>query len=295
MRRNLLLFGYPGIPEGRDLHRIAALLREIEPGILPRVLPDRRLRLRRLRFAARPTMVFCPVALQRFRPLRGAVFQGRALSKSEEYEALERARVPVPRWTRLRKPDLTGFPPYVVVKPDRGMRGAEVRIMRRGRAAERDDPRLLAQEFVYTGPWPVSYRVTTLFGKVIWSWKVEASRSRDPVWNPEAFDRHSGVSVVSSGKGCTFRPHDDEEVLRFGESAHAAFPEVPLLGVDVLRDVRTGRLFVAEVNASGWAWHYSSPTGLKIQREFGIDLEAQFGGFRNVASILAAKTLAAAR
>ncbi len=93
--------------------------------------------------------------------------------------------------------------------------------------------------------------------------------------------------MVSSGQGCTFELFDDPDILSLAERAHAAFPRVPLLGIDILRDAESGQLFVVELNGIGYLWDFSSPTGLSLQRQFGFDLEAQFGGRRRAAAVLA--------
>jgi hypothetical protein len=262
---------------------------------------------KRYLLATRPTFAFSAVPLKYFRPARGAVYQGNPLAKSEEYAALERAGIPVPRYRLLTeqnpRPDVTDLGPYVVVKPDRGGRGALIKIMRSTRARwEPSDTRvaghsdaLLAQEFVYTGPWPVSYRVTTLFGRVLWSLSVEADRNRRPLSGPDAFGREPGMTVVSNSKGCRMALNHDAEIIRFAERAHAAFPDIPLLGVDVIRDHATGKLYVVEVNSSGYVWHFSSPLGLRAQKEFGFSLEGQFDGIRKAARILATKAQELAR
>jgi len=58
---------------------------------------------------------------------------------------LQEAGIPVPRWQVLepdRKPNLTGWGPYVVIKPIGGARGAGVKIKRSGRVlAEETDAR----------------------------------------------------------------------------------------------------------------------------------------------------------
>jgi hypothetical protein len=38
-----------------------------------------------------------------------------------------------------------------------------------------------------------------------------------------------------------------------------AFPRIPILGCDIIREAPTGRLFAIEVNAGGNVWHISSP------------------------------------
>ena len=79
--------------------------------------------------------------------------------------------------------------PYVVVKPTLGGRGDDVRIRKTGRVRYeppesfppehriRKGP-LIAQRFVYTGPWAVSYRVCTFFGRALYCWRVEQSHQK---------------------------------------------------------------------------------------------------------------------
>ena len=261
----------------------------------------------------RPTMTFCPVPIRQFKPWRGPVFQCRRLHKSEEHTALQQADVPLPRW-RVLTPDaapaLDGFGPYVVVKPDWSGRGADVKIVRRGRVRWRppvtdytrrlqgEKGNWIVQEFVYSGLQPVSYRVTTLFGEPLWAWKVQADATRRPLRHRYDF-RHGesagGMSIVSSGKGCTFSLVDDLELAELAKQAHRAFPTIPVLGVDMVRDVETGRLYVIEANAGGFTWHVSSEVGRKIQREFGFDIEGRFGVQQKAARILAEHTRRHAR
>jgi hypothetical protein len=178
--------------------------------------------------------------------------------------------------------------------------GAEVKIKRTRRVVGKPvhtryegESNLLVQEFIYTGRWPVSYRVSTFFGKVLGAWRVEASRDRRPLEGPEAFGREpmdGGISVVSSGKGCTFRLTDDAEVLALAQRAHDAFPDIPLLGVDIVREQPSGRLYVIEVNSCGRTWHFSSERGLSIQRDSGFDLKSQFDALQRAAAVLIEQT-----
>ena len=294
---------HPSFCEIRDQIRAQA------PDIDCHIIEDRRFRAQRWAFASRPTMVFSPVPVGRFRPVRGRVYAGRSLPKSEEYKALEAAGVPVPKWTLLgpdNAPDLSSFSEYVVCKPDRGKRGANVKIKRRGRvrykpradATNSEYDRTLVQEFVYTGRWPVSYRVMSLFGRVLNCWRIEADQRRRPLEGPDAFaggPEGGGRSIVSSAKGSDFSLCDDEEIIAFGTGAHRAFPDIPVLGVDVVRDVRDGRLFVLEVNAIGRVWHLDSEAGRGIQRDHKLDFRKQFGAIERAARVLIERTRAEAR
>jgi hypothetical protein len=289
----------PAVNAASDFLEIAGWISALDPETVVHVVPDVAGADNTSELPDIPTVTVSPAPLRRLRPRRGPVFQGQHVSKSNEYRALQAAGVPVPRWTRLlpnRAPKLEGFPPYVLTKPDFGAQGADVRIERRD-AVQWTPPRTarslnfggpfnprLVQEFVYTGPWPRSHRVVTLFGSVLWADRTEASHDRPPLRDRNAFH---GQSVVSSGRGCTFTLDDDPEVVALGERAHAAFPRVPLLGVDIVRDADTRELYVIEANSLGLTWHFSTPKGLAFQKEFGFDLDAQFDGRRKAARVLA--------
>jgi len=98
------------------------------------------------------------------------------------------------------------------------------------------------------------------------------------------------VSICSSGKGCKFELCNDREVIALGERVHQAFPENPLLGIDIVRDQPSGKLYVIEVNSCGQVWHFNSPPGQNAQAEFYLDFESQFDGIRKAAAILIEQT-----
>jgi hypothetical protein len=304
---NLILIGNQYVNKPEDFEELARWIQEADPRVNVHIWKDEASLSRRCRWALRRTMLFSPVKALKFKLLRGSVFQGGALTKSEEFDALTRAGVAVPSYVVLTEDrpttDLAHLGEYVVVKPDRGGRGANVRVMRASKVHwEEDDEsrcagkssKTIAQKFIYTGPWPVSYRITSLFGNALFALKVEASHDRPPLSGPEAFKKTSGLSIVSNSKRCTFCYTDDAEVIKFAEDAHRAFPTIPLLGVDVIRDAATGKLYVLEVNSGGYVWHFTSRMGLNVQQQFGLNFESQFNGRRKAAKILAAKAMEAA-
>ena len=285
-----------------DFRRIVQLVRELDPEVHAQVLWDKRNSLPRPSLFLRPTVVVSPLRIRHLFWCPGARFQADLLTKSEEYAALEKCDIPVPKWalvTRDHRPSLETFGRYVVCKPDAGAKGAEVKIKRTGRvrwsppannmARRLKADGLLAQEFIYTGPWPVSYRVTTLFGKALFSWRVEADRSRRPLQGPDQWRggaQGGGMSICSSGNACTFQLNNDREIIELGERAHAAFPEIPILGVDIIREEPTGKLYVIEVNSAGDTWHFSGGVGESIQRDAQINFESQFDGINTAAQVL---------
>jgi hypothetical protein len=67
---------------------------------------------------------------------------------------------------------------------------------------------------------------------------------------------------------------------------HGAFPDIPMIGVDIVRDAQTGDLYVLEANALGHNWNFTDA----FTRDFGLDLAEQFDGARKAAYVLAEET-----
>jgi amino acid adenylation domain-containing protein len=294
---NLVLFlGDDGDPD--SYARVARSVEEFDPTIQTAIVKDKP--GWSVELPNRPTLFFSP-ALIRNRPrIPGCIACGYPLSKSEEYLILAEAGISVPRWVTLREdelPNLEGFGDYVVRKPDYGAKGAEVRIVKRERvrwkrvvtSAAGPSPTLLVQEFIYTGLWPVSYRVNTLFGRVLYCIRITGNVSRPALRGPNDFDsRGSGnaVSIVSNVRDSKAEYCNDVEILRFGERAARAFPDLPMLGVDILKEASSGRLLVTEVNALGHNWNLSK----EFRDNFRIDAASQFDGLRKAAYVLAEQT-----
>lgn len=284
--------------DGDSFEKVSRWVEEFDPAIQTEIVEDRPGWSADL--PNRPTLLFSP-ALIRNRPrIPGRIVCGYPLSKSEEYVLLAKSGIAVPRWAHLRvgdTPNLDGFGDYVVRKPDYGAKGAEVRIVKRERvrwkrvvtSAAGPSPTLLVQEFIYTGPQPISFRVNTLFGRVLYSMRISGNPDRPALRGPNDFDaRGSGncVSIVSNVRDSTAEFCNDSEIIRFGEHAASAFPDIPVLGIDVLREAGSGRLFVIEVNSLGHNWNFSK----EFRENFGIDVASQFNGLRKAAYLLAEKT-----
>lgn len=293
-----LISGNTGLVE-RDLKPLASWLELRAPGFTTGAVRTHTLRkvARYLPWLAPRRVVDMHPAPERIRDFAELIC-GRGMPKSEEMAGLERAGVAVPRWKVLQpgeKVTEAEFGRYVVVKPDKGLRGACVRVQKT--AGVKGDPIYvefskthsapLVQEFVYTGPQPVSYRVGVLFGKAIYRWRVEGRKVEGRELPADGdFRARSGVSVVSTGTGCEFSDPYDHEVIAFAERAAAAFPEIPLMGVDVARRLPDRRLFVLELNASGYCFHLTSELGRKIQATTYLELPEQYGGFPYCADLM---------
>lgn len=289
-----------GADDDRDsFERVARFVGEFDPAIRTFVVDDTAGWEAGL--PPRPTLVFSPAVL-RHRPATPVrVCCGYPLAKSEEYRILEQAGIPVPHWITLEEgkaPDLSGFGNYVVRKPDYGAKGAEIRIVRRDRvrwkpvvtAAAGPSPRLIVQEFVYTGSWPVSYRVNALFGRVMYCLVITGNKARPTLTGPDDFDARGiggqSVSIVSNARDSSAEFCMDAKIISFGERAGRAFPDLPMLGIDILKDAVTGKLMVTEVNALGHNWNFTPEFFATIR----VDVARQFDGLRKAAYVLAEET-----
>jgi hypothetical protein len=242
--------------------------------------------------AGQPTLTVSPMPVKRFVPPRGPVCQGFEFPKSEQYGRLMRLGLPVPRWVAISADtvlDTREWGPYVVVKPDLGRKGADIFIKRTGRVRYRA-PGFLAQEFVYTGRWPANYRVVTLFGRTLMSWRCEADHRFVPLESRWDFKARGGITVVSNKRDSRYTLACDADVIALAEKAHAAFPHQPLLGTDIARDADTGALYVLECNPRGDAWLISSVMGRMIEQANGLDFASQFGAIDIAAETLSRET-----
>ena len=61
---------------------------------------------------------------------------------------------------------------------------------------------------------------------------------------------------------------NDSEIISLGQNAHRAFPECPVIGVDIIRESQSGRLYVLEANPHGDVWHFSSPFAKNLDPEY---------------------------
>jgi len=182
--------------------------------------------------------------------------------------------------------------------PIRGARGADIKRVRSDRirwkpievsyASICSEP--FHQEFIYTGAHPEVHRVGTFVAEPIYSFKVNGDTRTLPLPGRLELRHTRGIgppSIVANARSSTYSDCFDADIVELAKRAHAAFPDVPLLGVDLLRDAETGKLWVIEVNASGYTWHASLPVGRVIQATHNLDFKAQFGGLERVAQILA--------
>src|SRR5690606_17300883 len=140
----------------------------------------------------------------------------------------------------------------------------------------------LVQRFVDTGPYPTEFRALTVFGEPVYCNRV-MSQERRPDLNPN-LPMDGRIASNSGPRRST--PCYEEDVLELARRTFRAFPDVPVQGMDIIRDVHTGELYVLEVNPGGATWHLSSPLGKRLQERNGYSYYEQFDALSVVADRL---------
>jgi hypothetical protein len=310
IERHLVLVHQRVRQDVADFLAIAARVRAAAPDIEVFVVENEALNtVTRRRAAAKPTLVFSPGPLGLFRPLRGTIRQGCQMTKLEEIEALSRGGAPVPAFAQLTegfRPDPALFGEFVLIKPSFALSsyGQGIEVMRtrdvRYRPPQdypanhpgREGP-MIVQRLIDTGPARTFYRVLTLFGRVL-----IASRQDSTVVLPDisacAEPSHYAIKPDFNLGGRLSFTHEPE-ILAFASRHSAAMAEIPLQGMDIVRDAGSGDLYVLEINPGGNTWTFSRPQAAQARVHFGVDdLSLEFDSWRVAAEALIDRTRAEA-
>jgi hypothetical protein len=259
----------------------------------------------------RPTLT---VALGAFKLeiKRGLVYRCRRVLKDEQFENYRTAGIDTPLTARFRlrmELDPGKWGEYVVLKPVHiNSHGEGIHLVRTERASAltldnfpQDHPirkdEYLVQQFIDTGECPCHYRVLSFFGEALFCRRNFMTIRRPPLdADDETLMRGNIVSDFNAEGGSTEFIRD-ADILAFARRMHAAQPGIPLQGLDILRDVRNGKLYALESNCGGNTWAFSSNQAEKARRVFGGagPMIKQFGAWDIAADTLIKRTRAEAR
>jgi hypothetical protein len=245
----------------------------------------------------RPCLVFSPMPVNLPNAIGGRqLFPPARTTKQEEMQILAEAGFPVPKSYLLApgsQPEDLGLGPLCIVKPNGGMKGKDVRLVRVDKLqkclagwAPGKASGLIVQEWIDTGAHAASYRVMTVLGEVIYCIK---STAKATLPRPEQVP-DEGVLASSNGQNREIRCAFDQDVLKLAQRIHKTFAFTPVMGIDIVREESSNRLVVLELNAAGWTWHLSSTHGREHQKQFALDLYNQFGALLILRDVLVRKT-----
>jgi hypothetical protein len=308
-RRNLVLVYVPDQLDPADFREIGAAVRQRRPDIDTIVMNAERPDPHAVRKAARwPSLIVSQSDLRNFRPQRGKVYAGKPVNKAMQSKRLRDSGVPTPH-TRsfIGNASYTEeeFGPFVMVKITRlgiASGGTGIKLMHTRNVAkykyeirlleEKTRAPVLIQSFVDTGPNPCTYRVLTLFGETLYIKKRTLTRAFHlPVLETDVVTNEGMVTNIVRGKGAAHTELvREEDISALARQAAAAFPESPIIGVDILREAKTGKPYVIEMNI-GNTWHFSSQSPGRFR---GKALANHFNSWDVAADVLVAKTLAEA-
>lgn len=258
------------------------------------------------RSSERPTLIFSPMPVKLGNEITGARLVAIPRSKMEEVRMLMKAGISVPESTILNPDTLlksTDWGPFTVTKPNFGLRGQGVRL-NRTRDVRWSDPlswpmidlrhgkEILAQKYIHTGSYLQSHRVMTVLGKPIYA---ITTTGIDPLveLDPNCTDPLD-IVIAANNVPRGFKHCVEEDVVALAEKTHTSLGDLPSLGIDIVRDAETRKLYVLELNSSGWNWHLSSDVGIKNQRDYGMDHYGQFDALRVITTALIERTRALA-
>ncbi|MDP1701230.1 MAG: hypothetical protein Q8L53_09805 [Aestuariivirga sp.] len=310
VERHLILVNRPrwqAVQDFEDIkQRIEAQAPDIEVFIATTEGPNISLRKRA---AKRPTLVMCPSGLRQFRPRRGKVYHGRIVPKQEQINRLVALGIPAPLTTVLgpdTKLDPATWGSHVFLKPTSmrfASRGLGIAVVATEHLKYRPPEsfpedhagrhtKFIVQQFIDTGDHATSYRVNTLFDRPLYSLRMrldEPSPALDKD-KPEIWDTRFTSNTLSVTKSRTFS--NDPEIIALALRCHQAVPDVPVKGVDIVREAKSGKLYVLELNCGSATWHISSRY-YDQYRNVGLsraEMESQFGAFDRAAEVLIERT-----
>lgn len=324
--RNLVII-HRGADYEQDFREIAGKISIIDPKISVFCIDPRTIHAMPEEAWVRPTLTVAFLANFKAKIRRGPLLANRAIHKPGQHRAFVEAGVPTPPTLRFipgMKLDPIMFGEYVVIKPinpDFGSYGRGIQLFRRKRLEcmtasdfprdhliHRDRNGFIVQKFIDTGRRLRCTRLMTLFGVPLSCWTTEEQIPIPPL---EGSDEQIEQLRITSNTGEFLNRFATEEadILALAPQLDAAFDSLPLLGADIIREEKTGRPYILEVNPGGNTWHFSSRALTEIRRELGgasivgdkkgevigrqrmID---QFGAFDRAAEVFVAKVKALA-
>lgn len=223
-----------------------------------------------------------------FIPRRGDILNNKPVSKLDQFAVLGSKGVPTPRTGKFdfrHKYDPEVWGGFVLLKPaplSLSSKGRHIKIVRTARLNDFTREQfvefigtsapVLIQSFIDTGSRPNCWRVLTLFGEPLYSTLTTAPVERPPLSAPDAdLDNAYVVSKHVDWKSGYDTSQmlslaSEPDVIDLAKQTAACFPRIPLLGIDILRDHVSGKLYALEINAGGNVWHFSS-TGNRMGQE----------------------------
>jgi hypothetical protein len=235
-------------------------------------------------------------------PLRGHTLCVKDLGKLEEYKNFAAAGVLIPR----AKPYQLGetvdpgeWGEYVILKPTHDSLGRGVVLIQTSELKKISIDTIpvnhplgkvsyILQEFIDPGPLMPGYRVMSLMGQPLLSYCWD---NVTPAQLPNSFDDSFSRFLFAAAENERVRKLViEEDIIEFAQQVFEVHADLPLQGIDIIRDAQTKQLYVLENNSGGNVWSFSMSDS-NPYRSFGRKaMVTQFMAFDRAAEILVRKT-----
>jgi hypothetical protein len=153
---------------------------------------------------------------------------------------------------------------------------------------------MFAQRFIDTGPFINHHRVLTLFGTPLLAFQTTARTPRPPLDSSPEVLAQIPVKARRRDGPVAREFTSDTDILDLARLTYSALPEIPLQGVDIVREHDSGKLYLLEANPGGNTWIFSKgDMTARLEAALGGKrLADQFDGFRRAAEVLIERTRA---
>ena len=240
-------------------------------------------------------------------PARGHTLCVQDLGKWEEYKNFAAAGLSIPKaqpYTIGQTVDPVEWGEYVILKPTHESLGrgvlliptTELKKISSDTIAQHHSLKKVSymlQQFIDTGPLLPGNRVMSLLGQPLLSYCWEDCT---PIKLPTNLEESFSRSFFASAENKRIRKlMIDDDILEFAQRIFHIHPDLPLQGIDIIRDTKTKQLYVLENNSGGNIWSFSM-TNSNPYKSFGRKaMLSQFMAWDRAAEILVKKTHELAR
>lgn len=303
-RRHLILVHTEGWQDGNDFYRLAKEVEQRAPDIKTFVVSNTSAsHVSRKAAAKEPTLVFSPIRLGRFRPDRGKVYAGAIKSKLEEIQQLAAAGIPIPEFEVLTPSTVLDEHRYgelTILKPTDQLAsyGSGVELWRTRNVRFRDVAEfppshpgskgpMIAQRFIDSG-FPMTCRVLTFFGEPVFTYLRQSTNRLSLPEQEISFGQERYMPVYPD---MTISISKEPDFLDLARRTYEAMPDVALQACDIVREEKTGKVYLLENNPGGGTWMFSNHNAAIYRKMLGIeDLMEPFDALRVCAELLIERT-----
>ena len=233
------------------------------------------------------------------------------MNKVEEYEHFKKHDLPclpIERFEWGMKLDPAVYGDWVVLKPEnmqstgKDVNMVPTKLLPFIKIEDFPDDHLinkdnyLVQKFIKTGECPTHYRVLVFLGEILYSaTSVQKSAYPKQEDNIKELLKSSVASNLTGHRTATL--DIDNKMSELALNVAKAFPDNPLLGIDIIKDEKSAALYVLEVNLGGNTWAFSSEVAGMLREALGgrKAMVLQYNAWDRAAEALVRKTHELAR